>query len=102
MAGRAEFTKLNLTDTPTPDGGGRYTTMVDGHELLVRYGRIDEKTIRVDYVGVPIEVGGRGLGHKLVKAVVDHARETGIKIVPVCSFAQAQFAKNRTWHDVLA
>ncbi len=95
------MTDITLTDHPAADGG-RLTASVDGHELLIRYGWTDEGVMRVDFVGIPPALGGRGLGTQLVGALVEHARARSLSIVPVCSFARTQLDRHPEWHDVLA
>ena len=38
--------------------------------------------------GVSDELGGQGLGTKLVDAVVEHARQNNLKIIASCPFAK--------------
>ena len=52
-----------MSDLTLHDDGSRLTTDVEGHELVIRYGWQDEDVMRVDFVGVPSALGGRGLGH---------------------------------------
>jgi hypothetical protein len=44
---------------------------------------------------------GEGVGKQLVDAAVAYARQHGIKIMPVCSFAQALLENNSDYADVL-
>ena len=89
--------ELNLTDT-----GSRLTADVAGHELVIRYGWASDGVMRVDFVGVPDALAGRGLGTKLVGALVRRARAEGFKVTPVCGFARLQFQRHPEWVDVLA
>ncbi|MAK61531.1 MAG: GNAT family N-acetyltransferase [Ponticaulis sp.] len=84
------------------DTGGRYVTMVDGHEAEMTYSKAGTKRIIIDHTGVPKELGGRGVGQALVERGVLDAREAGIKIIPLCPFAKAQIEKHPEWQDVLA
>ncbi len=91
-----------MTDLTLEDGKGQLTAEVDGRELLIRYDWSDARIMRVNYVGVPSELGGRGLGTDLVAALVEKARQEDFKLKPVCSFAAAQLNRHPEWHDVLA
>lgn len=84
------------------DTGNRLTTEVDGHTLRIDYGWAREGVMRVDYVEVPAALAGRGLGTKLVGALVNRARANGFKLIPVCGFARLQLQRHPDWHDVLA
>ena len=43
---------------------------------------------------------GKGLGKQLVKAAVEYARERGMKIIPLCPYANAAFVKTAEYKDV--
>lgn len=44
---------------------------------------------------------GRGLGRRLVAAAIDYAREQGMKIVPLCSFAKALMERIDEYKDLM-
>ena len=46
--------------------------------------------------------GGQKVGQRLVALAVTEARKDGVKILPVCSFARAQFDKFPEYRDVLS
>ncbi|MCE3402085.1 GNAT family N-acetyltransferase, partial [Bacillus thuringiensis] len=50
--------------------------------------------------GVSDELGGQGVGKKLLKAVVEHARENNLKIIASCSFAKHMLEKEDSYQDV--
>lgn len=91
-----------MTDISLTDHGDRLTAEVDGHELRIDYGWAREGVMRVDFVEVPAALGGRGLGTKLVGALVERARAEGFSLVPVCGFARLQLQRHKGWQDVLA
>lgn len=55
----------------------------------------------IDHTGVSDAARGRGVGQQLVQTFVEHVRNEGKKILPLCPFAKAQFDKNRDYEDVL-
>jgi uncharacterized protein len=61
----------------------------------------DKDTIIIEHTGVEDVLKGKGAGKELVTRAVEFAREKGIKIVPVCSFARSIFAKTKEFEDVL-
>lgn len=91
-----------MTDLTLTDSGHRLTADVDGQELEIRYGWASKHVMRVDFVGVPKALEGRGLGSKLVGALVDKARKDGFRLQPVCGFARLQLQRHKDWQDVLA
>lgn len=91
-----------MTDLNLADHGSKLTADVDGHELRIDYGWAQEGVMRVDFVEVPAALGGRGLGTKLVGALVEKARAEDFRLIPVCGFARKQLERHAAWHDVLA
>ncbi len=59
-----------------------------------------EKLI-IDHTHVDDSLRGTGKGAELVQAIVEHARENGLKILPLCPFARVMFQKKGDeWADV--
>jgi predicted GNAT family acetyltransferase len=82
---------------------GRYVIYLpDGSEAEMTYARQDANTIIADHTGVPPHYRGHGIAEQLVRAAMDHARETGGKVVPVCSYVVAQFRRHPEWADLRA
>ena len=82
--------------------GGRYVTVVDGHEAEMTYSKAGASRIIIDHTGVPKALGGRGVGVALVQRAVEDARAAGLKIIPLCPFAKVQIEKHKEWQDILA
>ncbi|MGX5791393.1 GNAT family N-acetyltransferase [Staphylococcus equorum] len=59
-----------------------------------------DNQIDIDHTVVPEEFGGQGIGSKLVKSVVDYARENNLKVTASCPFAEAVIEKNSDYQDV--
>lgn len=53
------------------------------------------------HVGVPPELGGRGMGKKMVRQLIEYAREEGFRVVPQCPFVKALADKFPDWDDVI-
>ena len=54
----------------------------------------------IDHTGVEEGFGGKGFGKMLVMEAVKFARAEGLKILPLCPFAKAEFDKNQEINDV--
>jgi uncharacterized protein len=95
------MTDITITreDGPT---GGRYVSIVNGHEAEMTFSKAGTSRIIIDHTFVPTELAGMGVGVALVKHAVEEARRTGIKIIPLCPFTKAQIGKHPEWQDVLA
>ena len=82
--------------------GGRYYTVVDGHEAEMTYSRGSDTLIIIDHTGVPDALRGKGVGQVLAEHAVAEARRGGWKIIPLCPFFKAMSVRNHdTWHDVI-
>ena len=51
---------------------------------------------------MPPRYRNRGIALRLVEAGIAAARREGIRIVPLCSYVQAQFRRHPDWADLLA
>jgi predicted GNAT family acetyltransferase len=56
----------------------------------------------IEHTEVDDSLGGKGVGKQLVSAAVDYARTEGLKIIPLCPFANSVFKRMKEWQDVLA
>ena len=56
--------------------------------------RLENRTMVLVHTEVPPELANRGVGAKLVKAALEYARESGLTVVPRCSFAAAYIRRN--------
>ena len=94
-----DFT-ITREDGPTR---GRYLIrLAPGHEAEMTFRRAADGTMTIDHTGVPPEYEGRGIAAKLVSQAIADAREQGFRIVPVCSYVQAQFRRHPEWADLRA
>lgn len=82
-----------------------------GNEFFIRLGagkyaylkyHLDEGRLYIDSTFVPEEYRGGGLAETLTKAVIEHARQNNLKIVPICSYAQRYFEVHTEHKDLLA
>lgn len=83
------------------NSGGRYVADVDGHQAEMTYTRRSPDLIAVDHTGVPEDLRGRGIAQALAVHAVEEARKGGWKILPLCSFLQAQAERHPDWQDVV-
>jgi len=57
--------------------------------------------IIIDHTHIHDDMRGKGVGKALVEAVVAFARESNIKIIPLCPFAKSVFEKRPELGNVL-
>ena len=63
----------------------RFELTVDGH-LAAAFYKIDGDVITFIHTEVPPELGGRGVGSKLVQGALDQVRASGMKVIADCPF----------------
>lgn len=81
---------------------GAFFVRKDGQRVAeMTYSRTNASLIIIDHTAVDASLSGQGVGRKLLGALVDWARRAGIKVVPLCPFAKAQFEKDSSIRDVL-
>ncbi len=81
---------------------GRFFYEVEGAKMAeMTYSYAGEDKIIIDHTEVDPSLKGQGIGYKLVENSVNYAREKGLKILPLCPFANAVFKKKKAYSDVL-
>jgi len=78
----------------------RFELTVNGHLAALDYIMAGEIII-FTHTGVPPAIGGRGLGTKLVKAGLDHAREKGLKVRSLCWFVSKYLRRHPEYQDLV-
>jgi predicted GNAT family acetyltransferase len=66
------------------------------------YSRSNPTLVVVDHTYVDPSLRGHGVARQLQDAMVAWARDTGNKVVPVCSYVKIQFDRDPSIRDVLA
>ena len=79
---------------------GRYEMDADG-ETATLYYRIAPGVITLRHTEVPPALGGRGVGSRLARAVLEDARARGLKVVASCPFVAAYIGKHPEFNDLL-
>ncbi|AJR04155.1 GNAT family N-acetyltransferase [Siansivirga zeaxanthinifaciens] len=91
-------------DIQQADNGkkGKFFVEINGKpEAEMTYVYAGKHTIIIDHTALNDALRGEGVGYKLVEAAVSFARETELKINPLCPFAHAAFKKHAEYQDVL-
>jgi predicted GNAT family acetyltransferase len=74
---------------------------LNGAKAEMTYSKAGESMIIIDSTQVPDAMRGQKVGVALVFRAVEDARSSGKKIMPLCPFAKAQFARHSEFHYVL-
>jgi uncharacterized protein len=75
----------------------RFEIRMDGHLAKLNY-RVNDGEIDLIHTEVAEELGGRGLGNKLVEAALAYARDNKLKVVPSCSFVSKYLTRHPEWN----
>jgi hypothetical protein len=78
----------------------RYELTADGH-IAATYYEIAGNVITLEHTEVPAELGGKGIGSKLVKGALDQVRADGLKVIAKCPFVKAYIEKHGDYADML-
>ncbi|MCS6874187.1 MAG: N-acetyltransferase [Pyrinomonadaceae bacterium] len=82
------------------DSGGEFVIEESGNRAgELAYTLLSGKKISIDHTFVEKPFRGAGMGKSLVRASVEYARQSGLKICPLCPFAKVQIESN--FPDVL-
>lgn len=79
----------------------RFEARVGGGLAFLTYDENDGKLYLL-HTEVPPEAEGHGIGSKLVKTALDHARGQGLKVAPFCPFAKAYVQRHKEYQDLLS
>jgi predicted GNAT family acetyltransferase len=78
----------------------RFELTVEGHLAAAYYQRADG-FITFVHTEVPPELGGKGVGSKLVKGALDLVRAEALKVVAQCPFVKGWIDKHADYVDLL-
>lgn len=96
--------QLKLNDR----GRGAFVIETDGNRWAEMEIAIKNGNLTVYHTEVAGVLQGRGIASKLLSAMVAHARENNLKVIPLCPYVLAQFKRhpkqyqdiwNRSWHS---
>ncbi len=82
--------------------GGFYYELQGNRLAEMVYTMAGEKRMIIEHTNVDEWLKGQGVGKKLLAELVAFVRKENIKVVPLCSFANATFKRMAEWQDVLA
>ncbi|MBT1689589.1 GNAT family N-acetyltransferase [Dawidia soli] len=81
---------------------GAFFILQDGIRAAeMTFSKAGQSLIIIDHTEVSDALRGKSAGKQLVAAAVQHARDHGLKILPLCPFAKSVFDKVPEYGDVL-
>lgn len=84
------------------DRHGRYVARIEGidAEGEITFTHRGPGVISADHTGVPDTMAGHGVAKALLEFMLDDARESGFRIIPICPFVRKQYAKHPEWAEL--
>ena len=81
--------------------GSRFELEIDGQIVFASYRRTGS-TLAILHVEAPLPLRGTGAAGRLMEGIMEIARATGAKIVPLCGYASAWLRRHREYAELLA
>lgn len=79
----------------------RFEMTLEGHLAHLDYARVAGR-LELLYIEVPPAAQGRGFAAVLLRAVLEQARQQGLKVKPVCSYVHIFLRRHPEYADLLA
>ncbi len=89
-----------MSDVTNNEARQRFEITADGHTGFLAYAIDGGNRINLKHTEVPRELEGRGLGGKLAKAALDHARAAGLRVAVGCPFVQSYVQRHPEYADL--
>ena len=89
-----------MTDVVNNREHHRYELTVEGH-LAAAYYKVSDGIITFEHTEVPPELGGKGVGSRLVKCALDQVRAEGLKVIAECPFVHSYIGKHPEYANLL-
>lgn len=82
--------------------GRAYVQLSDTEFAEMTYNYARNSKMIIEHTEVHDDLRGEGIGKEMLKEIVKIARQKGLRIIPICPFAKAQFQKDPSIRDVVA
>ncbi len=79
----------------------RFETTVEGMLGVANY-HLAGNVMRIHHTEVPRTLEGRGIGSRIVRAVLEYADQHGLKVEPWCGFVRSYMRRHPETHRLLA
>ena len=79
----------------------RFVAEIDGHECVADY-RLRDGVMHMTHTGVHPRLQGHGIAARLVEAALQHARDNGLRVNPLCSYVGVYMRRHPETLDLLA
>ena len=98
----ADKTKIDADNLQVTNniGKSRFEVEVDGSVGFAEYTLTDD-TIVFTSTEVPSELEGQGIGSKLVRTGLDHARKEDLHVWPTCPFVKSYIDRHPEYQELV-
>lgn len=79
----------------------RFVVSLDGEDAFIQYSESDG-ILELLHTEVPEAHEGKGVGSRLAKGALDHARSNGLRVIPTCRFVHGWISKHPEYEDIVA
>ena len=79
----------------------RYVLMIEGERVGFMDYRLRDEVFIAVHTEIDPAYAGQGLGELLVRHVLDHVRDTGMSLRPLCPFVRRFLHKHHEYDDLL-
>ncbi len=87
-------------DVVNNPAANRFEVRIGDHLAIADY-KVLASGILFSHTEVPKELGGRGIAKALVRAGLKYARDSNLKVMPVCPFFAKYIAEHEEEQDIL-
>lgn len=96
------MTDLTIVKQEIDARHGRYVARAAGldAEAEITFTHRGPGVISADHTGVPDAMSGQGVGRALIDAMLADAKAEGFRVIPICPYVRAQYAKHPEWADL--
>jgi predicted GNAT family acetyltransferase len=78
----------------------RFEVVIDGGTAFSRYLLAGNKMV-IEHTEVPVELEGRGIAGRIVRAELDYARAQNLAVMALCPYAKAFIGRHPEYQDLL-
>lgn len=71
----------------------RFELTVDGHTAFITF-TLDGNTMTLEHTEGPEELGGKGVGSRLVRGALDYIEGNKLSLVPHCAFVKSYLQRH--------
>lgn len=96
------MSKITISREQTSARHGRYVARLEGidAEGEITFTQRGPDRISADHTGVPEAMSGKGVAPALLHFMLEDARTRGFRIIPLCPYVRAQYARHPEWSDL--